>query len=383
MKATLHGLIIGKFYPPHAGHHELIRKAAGEVGRLSVLVMASMAESLPLAERVHWISEEHSTEANVSVSGIPCDVPLDLFDDRVWEAQVAVISAALKRNGAGAVDVVFSGERYGRQLATRLGAVHRHVERTGGDLSATAVRADPVGRWTDLAAPTRGGLATRVILVGAESTGTTTISELIAGHYRARGGIWERTALVEEYGRAYTELKWAGQRQQAVAEGRRVPGVDELAWVREDFDLIAATQTGNEELTVRCGSPLVICDTDAFATSVWERRYLAEDARSHPVYAEPPALSRRDLYLVTDHLGVGWTDDGMREGDLVIRNAMTGWFIDALTSAGHSWILLTGSLEDRVSLGVRAIDPVLDHRLSFAEPLRGPGFEPTPAAVHR
>jgi len=40
MRGT-HGLVIGKFYPPHLGHHHLIAGAARQVERLTVLVMAS------------------------------------------------------------------------------------------------------------------------------------------------------------------------------------------------------------------------------------------------------------------------------------------------------------------------------------------------------
>lgn len=73
----------------------------------------------------------------------------------------------------------------------------------------------------------------------------------------------------------------------------------------------------------------------------------------------------RAVYLVTDHDGVPWRGDGMREGDLAVRAAMTGWFIDALTAAGHSWVLLTGTLEQRLHIAIRTIDPLLKSRARF------------------
>jgi HTH-type transcriptional repressor of NAD biosynthesis genes len=109
---------------------------------------------------------------------------------------------------------------------------------------------------------------------------------------------------------------------------------------------------------------LLVCDTDAFATAVWERRYLAERARGLQPWATT-LLPRRDVYLLTSHDGVPWRDDSLREGDLAIRAAMTGWFAAALTAAGHSWVLLTGSLGDRLTLAVRVTDYVLNHRLRF------------------
>jgi nicotinamide riboside kinase len=240
------------------------------------------------------------------------------------------------------------------------------MDRTG---SSTAVRRDLAGQWHELAAPTRAGLTTRVVVVGAESTGTTTVAERLARHYAARGGSWAATQCVAEYGREYTALKWAAN-----------PGVDldELGWTSEDFDIIGPEQTRREETAARTGSPVLICDTDAFATAVWKRRYLGSASRSsEPWTHEPP----RAVYLLTDHEEVSWHDDGMREGDLAIRATMTGWFAEALTAAGHSWVLLTGTLEERVRLAIRTVDPLLEHRARFGEPLHGPGFESTAQAA--
>ncbi|WP_249383572.1 AAA family ATPase [Mycobacterium sp. DBP42] len=190
------------------------------------------------------------------------------------------------------------------------------------------------------------------------------MAERLARHYAARGGAWAATQCVPEYGREYTDLKWAAN-----------PGVDitELHWDVADFDAIGPEQTRLEEQAARTGSPVLICDTDAFATAIWKRRYLG-DASGGPWTEVPP----RAVYLLTDHEGVPWHDDGMREGDLAIRAAMTGWFADALTAAGHSWVLLTGTLEQRLDLAVRTIEPLLELRARFGKPLRGPGFEGTP-----
>ncbi|NEE33240.1 AAA family ATPase, partial [Streptomyces sp. SID7982] len=75
--------------------------------------------------------------------------------------------------------------------------------------SGTAVRKDPVGCWDFLQPPVRAALARRVVILGAESTGTTTLARALAAHYRARGGVWARTGYVAEYGREYSEDKLA------------------------------------------------------------------------------------------------------------------------------------------------------------------------------
>jgi len=359
-----HGLFIGKFYPPHAGHHGAIRLAATQCDDVTVVVMSSAWETVALADRMAWLRDEHRTEANVTIAGIACDAPLDVTDDGVWTAQVAAMRAALRAAGADRpVDAVYCGDAYGDELARRFDASAVRLRRTAS--SSTAVRRDLAARWHELAGPTRAGLAVRVVVVGAESTGTTTIAELLRSHYAARGGTWADTRCVPEYGRAYTAMKWA-----AGPEGP----LDELVWDATDFDRVAAEQTASEERAARAGSPLVICDTDAFATAVWERRYLGPAARTGQPWT---AVPKRAVYLLTDHRGVPWLDDGMREGDLAVRAAMTDWFADALTAAGRSWVLLTGSPSERLELAVATVDPLLRLGTSFGDPLRGPGFEAT------
>lgn len=361
-----HGLVVGKFYPPHRGHHFLIEQAAARCAQVTVLVMAAGCETLALADRVAWLRAGCAGLPGVTVAGVRCDVPTDFSDAAVWTAQVAVMRAALERGGRPPVDAVFSSEAYGTELAARLSAGHVSVDpgRRAVPVSASQIRANLAGCWDDLTDPVRAGLAARVVVVGAESTGTSTIAGLLAGHYRLRGGPWARTRCVAEAGRDYTMTKWRQARSAAAAEGRPEPALAELEWTAADFDAVAAEQTRQEDKAAAAGSPLVVCDTDAFATSVWERRYLGGRARGLQPWATT-GLPRHDVYLLTSHEGVPWHDDGLREGDLTVRAAMTGWFAGALTTAGHSWVLLTGSIEDRLALAVRVTDQVLQRLASF------------------
>jgi nicotinamide mononucleotide adenylyltransferase len=192
-----HALVIGKFYPPHRGHHMLIRQAATEAARVTVLVMGSSFDSIPTAARMAWLRAEHTVDVTVSVTGVRCDAPVDLYDDDVWAAQVGVMRAAARGVTAEPVDAVASGERYGDELARRLGAHHLHVDRLADPISATLIRSDIAGHWDKLAAPVRAGLTTRVVVLGAASTGTTTLARDLTDHYRSTGDVWRRTELVD------------------------------------------------------------------------------------------------------------------------------------------------------------------------------------------
>ena len=326
-------------------------------------------ESIPLADRVAWLTADHAELGNVTVIGARCDVPIDMADEQVWVAQIAVMEAALERHGRPRPDAVFTPESYGPELARRLGAVHVSAgpERSPTSISATAVRRDLAGHWHQLGPAVRAGLATRVIVVGAESTGTTTLARALAAHYRERGGVWRETAWVPEYGREYTVDLLERSRAAARTAGRPEPAPEELVWRPDDFAFIAERQTRLENEAAASGSPLLICDTDAFATTVWERRYLGPGSRAAVPWGGE-RLPRRDLYLLTSHEDVPFEQDGLRDGE-GIRADMTAWFIDALTAAGYPWVLLTGSREQRMRLAVRCVDQTLERRMRFADPL--------------
>ncbi|MER5886036.1 AAA family ATPase [Streptomyces sp. NPDC001941] len=355
MKRYGHGLVLGKFYPPHAGHHHLVRTALDRCERLTVLVCASSVESIPLADRVAWMRETHP---DAWVVGTVDDTPVDTTDPAVWDAHMAVFRAAVPER----VDAVFTSEAYGEELGRRFGAdsVCVDPDRTVFPVSATAVRKDPVGCWDFLEPPVRAALARRVVVLGAESTGTTTMARALAEHYRHRGGVWARTACVPEYGREFSALKLAALRAER-------PGADwsDVEFRSDEFPLIAERQTALEDAAARTGSPVLVCDTDAFATTIWHERYLGgpnEDV------ARIAAAGRGHLWLLTDHRGVPFEDDGLRDGEH-LRPWMTARFRAQLARTGRRTVLLTGSHEERLRTAVEAVDALVGAGLGLADPL--------------
>ncbi|SDK83147.1 nicotinamide-nucleotide adenylyltransferase, NadR type [Glycomyces sambucus] len=355
MSLPEHGLVLGKFYPPHAGHHHLVRSALAGCERLTVLVSHATVESIPLADRVAWLQEAHP---EARVIGTVDDVHMDLHDEAVWQAHVDIFQAAVPER----IDALFTSEPYGPELARRLGARHVEVDldRTRFPVSGTKVRADPAGNWHFLEGPVRAGLAMRVVALGAESSGTTTIAEALAQVYAARGGAWAQTRCVPEYGRTFSEEKLAALR--AVRPG--------AAWAdvrfdTADFPRIAARQNALEEAAARAGGPVLFCDTDAFATAVWHERYIG--GRNPAVDPHADAL-RHHLYLLTDHEGVPFEDDGLRDGEH-LRPWMTARFQAELERTGRRYVKLQGPHEDRLDQAVRAVDALVAGGWGIADPL--------------
>jgi NadR type nicotinamide-nucleotide adenylyltransferase len=356
-----HGLVVGKFYPPHAGHHALIDAAAAACDRVTVVVAPSTRESVPLPLRLEWLREAHG--AKVHFVGAYDDHPVDYADPAVWDLHMAVFRAACP----APVDAVFSSEPYGIELARRFGAVAvtADLDRAEVPISGTAVRADPVAHWDLLGPGVRAWLTRRVIVVGAESTGTTTMARALARHYRLRGGVWGRTRWVPEFGRELTVRKLADLRLS-----RPAATVEEVVWERPDFVTVARTQNEQEDAAARDGSPILFGDTDALATTLWEERYLGSGSAAVAALVRPP-----DLYLLTDDAGVPFVDDGLRDGE-AIRTWMTGRFRQSVRRSRVQNLELTGSYAERLRAAVSACDDLLARGWSFATPLSQTGPEP-------
>jgi NadR type nicotinamide-nucleotide adenylyltransferase len=317
------GLIVGRFYPPHRGHKHLIDAARAQVDELFVLCCGREGEVPEGRLRAGWLQEIHPDVRVIYVDDVH-----DAQDTRVWaENSIHLLGRA--------PDVVFTSEDYGDEFARHLGCEHVQVDkaRASVPISGTRVRLDPLGCWEFLEPPVRGFYAVRVCVVGAESTGKTTLAEDLARHFE--------TVSVPEYGREYSERKLA-------AEG----GYD---FRSEEFAHIAARQCELEDEAARRANRILVCDTDAFVTSVWHRRYL--NARSTEVEEIVARHRRPDLYLLTD-IDTPFEQDGVRDGEHV-REWMHQIFAEELRAQGRPFKSVKGTREERLRQSVGYIEELL------------------------
>lgn len=316
------GVIVGKFYPPHRGHKYLIETGRAQVEQLTVILCWKPGENPPGWQRAAWLNEIHP---DVKVIALEDTLPDD--DSKAWAENTIKVLGYVP-------EVVFTSEDYGYPYAAFMGSRHVQVDkaRRTVSVSGTAVRANPLKCWDFLEPCVRAFYAKRVCLVGAESTGKTTLAAALAGHYRT---VW-----VAEYGREYSEKKLLGD--------------NPLDWESAEFEIIARQQNRLEDAAARQANRLLICDTDAFATSIWHQRYL--NHRS-PAVEGLTRHRKYDLYMLAD-VNIPFTQDGTRDGEH-IREWMHRVFEEELQAAGKPYAIVTGSPEERLHEAIRLIDPLL------------------------
>ncbi len=295
----------------------MIDAAISRCARVDVILCERATDPIPGEMRVAWLRELHPSAVVRRI-----DDHYDPDDSALW--------ALLTLRWLGArPDAAFTSERYGEPWAHAMGCTHVWVdpERSRAPISGTAVRADPYANWEFLPAPVRAWYAQRVCLVGAESTGKTSLAESLA---RRLGTPW-----VPEFGREFTLAKY-----------RRGDG----EWRSDEFVEIAAEQQRREHTAARAANRVLICDTNAFATSLWHRRYMGS---LHPEVDRIAARDLCHLYLLAGD-EIPFTQDGIRDGE-AIRHDMHGWFEDVLRAQSAPWRLLRGAPAEREREALTAI----------------------------
>lgn len=310
------GFLLGKFMPPHLGHVLLCETARRLVDRLTILVCWRPDEPIPGQLRLAWMQQMFP---DCRVVGHDAAMPQGDHPD-YWQRWHDVVKAAHPEP----IDRLFAGQDYGRRLAEMVEAGFVLVgPRADPGLTASAVRADPWGRWADLPAPVRAYYARTICLHGPESTGKSVLSERLARHFDT---LW-----VPEYGRVHCEI---------FGFDLDAAGLTVIADVQRAM-IDAARPMCNRRL---------IADTDALTTAAWSLMILGHVPDTIPL--APGA----DLYLLTD-IDVPWQDDGTRYyPDDARRRRFMQACRDVLEQAGARWVEISGPWEERFDKAVAAIE---------------------------
>lgn len=164
----------------------------------------------------------------------------------------------------------------------------------------------------------------RVVLIGPESTGKTTLASYLAKQFDT---VW-----VPEYARTYLDCL-------------------DRPYEEKDLLEIAKGQIQKEDELAKEAKDLLICDTDLIVLKVWgEHNY----RRSHPWILEQIEKRKYDLYLLT-YPDIPWVGDPQRENP-ELGAYFYGVFKRVLTTLGAWFVEIKGTEEQRQGKAVKTIE---------------------------
>ncbi len=314
--------MVGKFAPLHAGHELLIRTALSACERVSVWCYARPDfAQMPSPVRRGWLRQVFPAHLYPTLKLLP-DAPNPPLDREADDIHRAYCRRVLEGWNVRP-DAVFSSEDYGEGFAAALGATHRMVdrERTEVPVSGTALRRDVHAHRHFLNPLVYAHFVGRVVILGAESTGKSTLSAALAEHFG--------TVFVREYGRDVYERE----------NGALTP---------EHFLEIALGHRALEREAASSGQArrFVFSDTDAATTLMWS--YLLTGTALPGLHALADECKARYVHTFVCDTDIEFEQDGWRS-NTEVRAVQQAHILQDLNTRGVKYTLVSGSIQERVA----------------------------------
>ncbi|HBM45971.1 TPA: cytidyltransferase [Patescibacteria group bacterium] len=271
---------------------------------------------IPLKTRAEWIRKIYP---QVHVLEVPSGPPDSKEDPEIMRQHEEFIREHLPEP----ITHLFSSEWYGDYISKALGAENICVDQNRNiiPISGTKVRSNP-HEYRDYLHPiVYRDFIKKIVFLGAESTGKTTIAEEVAKEHK--------TEWMPEYGREYWEKN--------NTEGKLS---------KEQLVELANIHLEKEEELLQKANKYLFVDSNAITTEMFSRFYHGD---AHPELSRlaKESESRYDLVFVCD-TDIPYVEDGTRSG-AKHREIFQRQIIEDLNKRGVSFILLSGTIKDRIN----------------------------------
>lgn len=185
----------------------------------------------------------------------------------------------------------------------------------------------------------------KIVIIGPESTGKSTLCKHLAEHYNA--------ACCPEFARAYLEkngTNYTFDDLATIAKGQLK--------LEEEYE----QKIINHQLhsTSNIQHPTLFLDTDMIVMKVWCEYVFG---KCHDFINEEITKRKYDLYLLCN-IDLSWVKDSLREyPNLKPRQELFTIYKNILENQTTPWQLISGFGDDRLQHAIHAVNKIMEHNL--------------------
>lgn len=333
------GVIIGKFLPLHLGHINFINRSSTKTDKLIVVVCHSNRDKqlcedykipeITAGDRLRWLHTIYQDLGHIEIRSLD-ESAIPAYPEG-WTEFAGLLKTIVPEK----IDYIFSGEREYDRFFKELLPEAEHImidpDRKEHNISGTEIRKNPYKNWEYLPSVVRPFFCKKVVLIGTESCGKTTLTKFLAKAFN--------TSWAEEYGRNYVYEECGGSE-------------DNLKY--EDYIKIAMHQKKLEDEAVRHSNKIVFIDTEALVTQFYCKLY---EGREDPAIDEIIRRQNYDLWLYLEN-DVRWVGDGLRKNGSE-EERLTGKAVLSDLLKKHNITdkikFISGNYEERLDKAIKTI----------------------------
>ncbi len=328
------GMYGGSFNPLHQGHVQCIITAANLCERLIIVISSGRKrDEVDARVRYRWIYQitKHLPDVKIMILEDDCESK-EAYDERQWFADAQKV----KEFAGEPIDAVFCGSDYGQDSFWKKCYPEAElVILTRNGISSTQIRENVYENWEWIPEIVRPYYVKKVLVIGCESTGKSTLSQNLALHFN--------TNYMEEAGRDISERS----------------GTDMLM-LPEDFTDILLTHKQREIEAAKHSNKVLFEDTDCLITRFFLDFLEGKDKERNVVLADAIAqFNEYDLIFFCEP-DVKFVQDGDRSEIIAAdREKYSEIIKEIYRSHGYDFISLTGSYQERYETAVSHVQRLL------------------------
>lgn len=337
-KQQITGLIIGKFCPLHLGHEHLINHALKNCDKLVIVsytkpefphcapINREMWLHTRFPQAKYWVIDDKVLKSLcLKNNEAPREIPENDASETIHRGFVAWLCHKILKVK---INKIFTSEDYGegfvqymqdyfQPIFPSLKITHELVDlhRTSVPINATKIRLEPQKHKKFLSPEVYAFFVKRLCFLGGESTGKSTLTQLVAKTLQAE--------FVLEYGRELWESK-RGNLQF------------------EDMLTIAETQIQGENAKSLITQDWLICDTSPLTTFFYSLDLFGKADKTLELLSWRPY----DLVFLCAP-DFDFVQDGTRR-DPAFREKQHQWYLKTLEERNIPYVILEGSIESRI-----------------------------------